>query len=175
MASPWCRVCNWLFVVCHNTDCHNELFYNGCLKCVYSKCELQCWPLSGYDFMMGEKEGNKWITLKDWSHFMLVTTEVILKGQTSLIEIYFQYIVDWICNHAIVMLVNIGSGNGLVPEWHQAISRTNVDWLVVRLGGTHLNVNTFSVEIHFDGLAQDCSISIANALEILQSFTKTSI
>ena len=28
---------------------------------------------------------------------------------------------------------------------------------------------------HFDGLVQDCSISIANALEILQSCTKPSI
>ena len=31
------------------------------------------------------------------------------------------------------------------------------------------------IAIHFDGLVQDCSISIANALEILQSCTKPSI
>ena len=29
--------------------------------------------------------------------------------------------------------------------------------------------------LHFDGLAQDCSDSIANALELLQSYTKPSI
>ena len=28
---------------------------------------------------------------------------------------------------------------------------------------------------HFDGLVQDCSKSIANALELLQSYTKSSI
>ena len=36
--------------------------------------------------------------------------------------------------------------------------------------------STLSLEIHdFDGLAQDCSNSIANALELLQSWTKPSI
>ena len=35
--------------------------------------------------------------------------------------------------------------------------------------------NTMFWEIHFDGLMQDCSYSIANALELLQSCTKPSI
>ena len=40
-----------------------------------------------------------------------------------------------------------------------------------------IDMNTYSMEytLHLDGLVQDCSISIVNALEILQSCTNPSI
>ena len=50
---------------------------------------------------------------------------------------------------------------GLIQAW-------NMDSAVCFLSNS-------SSQGHFDGLVQDCSISIANALEILQSCTKPSI
>ena len=35
--------------------------------------------------------------------------------------------------------------------------------------------NRWSISVYFDGFVQDCSNSIANALELLQSYTKLSI
>ena len=35
--------------------------------------------------------------------------------------------------------VSIGSGNGLLPSWHQAITLTNADLLWIRLSGTNFS------------------------------------
>ena len=85
--------------------------------------------------------------------------------------------------------VNIGSGNGLLPEGrHQVITWTNVDWSSVNSCDIHIRAISQEIirclnhqslkslwKLHINGLVQDCSISIANALEILQSCTKPSI
>ena len=56
--------------------------------------------------------------------------------------------------------------------FHSSISGFNISW------NTHLldfrNFAFFNTD-YIDGLVQDCSISIANALEILKSYTKPSI
>ena len=57
--------------------------------------------------------------------------------------------------------INTGSANGLVPP-------SNKLYLTSELSQIY-------VAIYTDGLVQDCSNSIANALELLQSYTKLSI
>ena len=42
-------------------------------------------------------------------------------------------------------------------------------------GSSSVSINGKNIERHTDGLVQDCSVSIANALEILQSCAKPSI
>ena len=45
------------------------------------------------------------------------------------------------------ILVNIGSGNGLSPAWHQAITWTIVDELLIRPSGISFNVILIEIEI----------------------------
>ena len=72
------------------------------------------------------------------------------------------------------------SGNGVSPVCCQATTWINVNLLSVGSLGTylgnlnqHIKISQFK-NVNIDGLVQDCSNSIANALELLQSCTKPS-
>ena len=66
-----------------------------------------------------------------------------------------------------------------VAWWHQAITCGNVDCSTMRFCGIYIGAMSLEMRsksiLDINGLVQDCSISIANALEILQSCTKPSI
>ena len=71
---------------------------------------------------------------------------------------------------------NKPQGNREPEKYNITINTISVDGLAmqgVRVLATMILV--FYMLLHIDGLVQDCSISIANALEILQSHTKPSI
>ena len=75
--------------------------------------------------------------------------------------------------------VIIGTGYGLSPVCRQAIIWTSADSLLIGPLGTNFtekiqNISISKMHDKIDGLMQNCSISIANALEILQSCPKPS-
>ena len=90
---------------------------------------------------------------------------------------------------------SVGSGNGLVPKRRHTIIWTKIHQEILHhMASSDHNENVVFIFIpcivcsikyangllcvtigYIDGLRQDCSISIANALEILQSCTKPSI
>ena len=92
-----------------------------------------------------------------------------------------------ICVGTLIINGHDGSENDLWPSLRQAITWTNAGILLIGPLGTNfdeilIKIHTFSLKKihlkmtfgkvidHIDGLAQDCSISIANTLEILQSW-----
>ena len=83
----------------------------------------------------------------------------------------------WNCDHTRhikFMLHKVLDSRYIIPPvWHQAITWTSADlWSV---GTLTPNCCEIVIKIHIDGLLQDCSNSIANALELLQSCTKPSM
>ena len=76
--------------------------------------------------------------------------------------------------------VNIGLGNGLLPEV-PITCIYHIDGLVQDCSNSIVYILMTSCKaavtllLYIDGLVQDCSNSIANALELLQSCTKPSI
>ena len=71
--------------------------------------------------------------------------------------------------------VSVALGDGLAPNRCQANIWSNNGHGSMPCGITRPQWVSSSASPYVDGLVQDCSISIANALEILQSFTKPSI
>ena len=66
--------------------------------------------------------------------------------------------------------VNIGSGNGLVPSGNKPLPEPMLSRICHHM--LSLARNELTDQSYFDGLVQDCSISIADALQIMQSCTK---
>ena len=56
------------------------------------------------------------------------------------------YLTHWVTHVCVGKLTNIGSDNGLLPGWHQAITWTNVGILLIGPLGT--NFSEMFIEIH---------------------------
>ena len=72
-------------------------------------------------------------------------------------------------------LVNIGSDNGLLPESTKPLPVSRLTWLSARSFGIYMRTisqEMLKISILQFGMAQDCDISIPQAMEIPQFCTK---
>ena len=139
--------------------------------------------------------GSFWAPKLPWLRSSVIFSNIFYWFHTSLVlQAYWAYVCVYIkvyfrlqqsllgCQASCFPNGPIYNKTGLVQiiAWHRAFVWTNGSPVFLHIYVTQPQwVKCFEIFIvnmfHIDGLVQDCSISIANALEILQSCTKPSI